>query len=82
MDETGNFVNITGLIRDADAYMFLAGWLYMMYTKRLRWGWDYDKMQTDHETEKEKQLVTRYQNQVQERLDRLEDVKGEAHGQD
>lgn len=77
MESTDTFFSLTDMIRQADAYVFLAGWLYMMYTKRLRWGWDYDNMEKGHKAEIEKlsQLVTRYQDQVQERLDRLEKAK-------
>ena len=74
MEEVNTFTTLTDIIRQADAYVFLAGWLYMMYTKRLRWGWDYDKTHSDLQAENQKlrEVITRYQDKVEERLERLE----------
>lgn len=72
MENPSDFFDLTAFIKNADAYVFLAGWLWMMYTKRLRWGWDFDDL--DQENEKLREVITRYQDKVESRLERLESL--------
>lgn len=74
MESASDFISITEFIKQADAYVFLAAWLWMLYTRRIRWGWDYDNMEASHKKEIEQlqELVSSYQNKVELRLEKLE----------
>lgn len=79
MENASDFFSITDFIKQADAYVFLSAWMWMLYTRRIRWGWDFDKMEEANKKEIEQlqELVSSYQNKVERRLDKLE---GDTNG--